>query len=268
MKYNHAPMQQQMMDLVEIVAQVYPSLPVSHPTFQVYSLQCRPEKRGVEESSTRLRIEMEFPTLPLILVLLAIADANHHLILADFYTNRRISDCSVLHNTVFYEELTNGSLNMPSACEVTNSARKLPYVFVGDDSFPLRCDIVDKRIYNYRLSRTRREVENLFGLLAGHFRVFHTAINVELEHMDSIMKVCCALHNYLMTQTRHTYPQPETFDVEEVESGTVVSGLTIGKSNMLSVQKSRLSISPMNAKQVSNESVNYFVNEGKVPWQH
>lgn len=49
-----------------------------------------------------------------------------------------------------------------------------PYVFVGDEAFPLKpyllrpypgraVDSQQKRIYNYRLSRARRVVENAFG---------------------------------------------------------------------------------------------------------
>ena len=67
-----------------------------------------------------------------------------------------------------------------------NSTHPYPYVFVADEAFPLRTYIMKlyahrglnatERIFNYRLSRARRIVENAFGILATRFRVFRTKI--------------------------------------------------------------------------------------------
>lgn len=76
------------------------------------------------------------------MVLLAIADAKYRFILFDFGTNGRVSDGGILQNTVFYRKLKDNLLNIPKETKVTNSFRKLPYVFIGDDAFPLRSDIL------------------------------------------------------------------------------------------------------------------------------
>lgn len=76
------------------------------------------------------------------MVLLAIVDGNYQFLLCDFGTNGRISDGGVLANTKFFEKLENNELCIPSATAVTNSTRSLPYVFVADDAFPLRTDLV------------------------------------------------------------------------------------------------------------------------------
>ncbi|KAF0697247.1 protein ANTAGONIST OF LIKE HETEROCHROMATIN PROTEIN 1-like, partial [Aphis craccivora] len=62
-----------------------------------------------------------------------------------------------------------------------------PYVFVVDSAFALNKHMMKpysgvhdkgngKRVFNYRLSRARRVVENAFGIMASVFRVFRRPI--------------------------------------------------------------------------------------------
>lgn len=76
------------------------------------------------------------------MVLMAIVDAQYQFILCDFGTHGRVSDAGVLQNTKFFQMLQNNELNIPAEELVTNSSRHLPYVFVADDAFPLRSDIM------------------------------------------------------------------------------------------------------------------------------
>ena len=57
----------------------------------------------------------------------------------------------------------------------TNGPRT-PYVMVGYEAFPLKrwlmrpypgrsVNIFEKRVYNYRVSRARRTIENAFGIM-------------------------------------------------------------------------------------------------------
>lgn len=80
--------------------------------------------------------------------------------------------------------LVAGRVNLPPPAPLPNdeSGEAIPYMFVGDEAFPLRpylmrpfpgrsLDNDSRRIYNYRLSRARRVVENAFGKL--NFKNIH-----------------------------------------------------------------------------------------------
>ena len=64
---------------------------------------------------------------------------------------------------------------------------------------------VDKRVYNYRLSRARRVVENAFGILANRFRIFLTPIALPPVTVEQIVLETCSLHNMLRTEIGPAY---------------------------------------------------------------
>ena len=84
----------------------------------------------------------------------------------------------------------------------------VPYCFVADEAFPLRCDLMrpfprgtaclsqDELVFN-RLSRTRRIVENTFGILVQCWRSFSRKLKLLPENADSVVKACVVLHNFL-----------------------------------------------------------------------
>jgi hypothetical protein len=96
-----------------------------------------------------------------------------------------------------------------------NGTIDLPYVFVGDEAFVLRQDFLkpfsqknlntERRIFNYRLSRARGIVENVFGILASRFRIFHTEINLRLDSIETTV-LACVLHNFLRRRSKTYCP--------------------------------------------------------------
>lgn len=213
------------------------------------------------------------------MVLMAIVDAKYRFLLADFGTNGRISDGGVLQNTKFFEKLQNNSLKLPTSEPLKNRCRCLPYVFVADDAFPLRVDMLkpfrqadldsrDRKIFNYRLSRARRIVENAFGILSSRFRIYHTAINVEPENIEKIVMATCVLHNFLIEHTPSSYAPRNCFYQENSESGTIITtGYDTTNTNMENLQRRAQGNIMSDAKNVRLEFANYFINEGKVSWQ-
>ena len=88
------------------------------------------------------------------------------------------NDSGVLNHTTFLKQLRNKNLDVPHSRQLPNDTEEtsVPHILLRDEAFPLRCDLMrpfaknaltDERcIFNYRLSRARRVVENAFGILA------------------------------------------------------------------------------------------------------
>ena len=55
-----------------------------------------------------------------------------------------------------------------------------------------------ERVFNYRLSRARRIVENVFGILATRFRIFRRPIIANVDTVTRITKAVLALRNFRM----------------------------------------------------------------------
>jgi len=58
---------------------------------------------------------------------------------------------------------------------------------------------IEKSIFNYRLSRARRAVENAFGILSQKFQIYHRTLQ-SLPGNADIIFATCILHNYLRDQ--------------------------------------------------------------------
>nr|CAI5826506.1 unnamed protein product [Callosobruchus analis] len=164
------------------------------------------------------------------MVLMAIVDAKYRFLLADFGTNGRISDGGVLQNTKFFEKLQNKTLKL-STSETLAAA-------LGAYHIQTDLNSRERKIFNYRLSRARRIVENAFGILASRFRIYHTAINVQPENIEKIFMATCVLRNFLIEHTPSSYASRDCFNQENTENGTIItSGYDTTDSNMENLQR-------------------------------
>ena len=121
------------------------------------------------------------------IVIMGVCDANYKFILTDIGDSGRQSDGSVYNNCNLGYAIENKLLDIPSYCKITGSQRVLPCVFVADDAFGLKPHMMkpysssnletENLVFNYRLSRCRRVIENTFGIAASSFRVFNNNNN-------------------------------------------------------------------------------------------
>ncbi len=107
----------------------------------------------------------------------------------------KFSDGGVFSNSTFGQAFEDGTLVLPEPAPLPGTVRPdLPFAMVGDEAFPLRNYLLrpypgrhlpgnsielahahvylftllyleDQAVYNYRLSRARRIIENTFGIL-------------------------------------------------------------------------------------------------------
>ena len=76
--------------------------------------------------------------------------------------------------------------------------------------YPGRGLTESRQVFNHRLSRCRRIIENTFGIYTARWLIFRRPIKAKPEHVDIIIKACSCLHNYLML-TDNAYYAPQGF---------------------------------------------------------
>ncbi|PIK47526.1 hypothetical protein BSL78_15614 [Apostichopus japonicus] len=140
---------------------------------------------------------------------MALVDANLQFICIDIGAYGRNSDGGVFANSNLGKAIAANTLQLPDDSTLPEAEHlgKVPYVFVGDEAFPLQKHILrpypgrgcphDQPSFNMRLSRARRIVENCFGILAARWRVYHTKIAVRVEWVNDVVKATCVLHNLI-----------------------------------------------------------------------
>ena len=183
-----------------------------------------------------------------------------------------------MQQTNFNDLFESGKLNIPPPVTVPSRDIRLPYVFIGDEAFALKENLMkpythkkmthDEKIFNYRLSRAKRVVENAFGILATRFRCLQTSLGMDLAKVNIIVLTCCTLYNYLR-KTNGDYYLPHTSIVrEDTESGQITESEWRKESvHLTSLQRRIHGTPPSLASQVRDSFKTYFNNEGSVPFQ-
>lgn len=163
-------------------------------------------------------------------------------------------------------------INLPASVPISVEGPNVPYFLVGDEAFPLTNYMLrpypgktltpERKIYNYRLSRARRVIENTFGILAIQWRIFRRPINASMKTTEKIVQAAVCLHNFLKRKEYENElnicddidyelneDSPKSWSFQEITK--------IGTNN-----------SCRSAISVRDELCAYFNGEGAVPWQY
>lgn len=211
------------------------------------------------------------------IVLMAVVNSNYEFVMVDAGANGRVSDGGVMFYTKFWQRFVNGELNLPGPQRLPGATTETPYVFIADDAFAMSTNLMkpyssanltkEQRIFNYRLSRARRVVENAFGMLSTRFGVFQKAMLLEPKKTTTVTLTCCYLHNFLIKYNKRQYISQSVMIYENLDSGDIIQGKDFNNSHLAPLQHTKSTASYQEAKNVRDSLCHHFNNEGQVPWQ-
>ena len=210
------------------------------------------------------------------MVLMAAVDSNYNFVYVSVGSAGRESDGAIFRSLDLGRRLADGNLQLPGPKALPGTNTVLPHVIVADEAFPLLPNVmrpypgrrearmgIPASIFNYRLSRARRIVENAFGILAQVWRLFRRPLNVTPEHAQLLVMTSCILHNFRRSGDFEGLKLGGVCD--DTETTTDDDGTTAGLVDL------PRPLGPNNysqsAERVREQFMNYFMTTGEAEWQ-
>ncbi|XP_022210453.2 protein ALP1-like [Drosophila obscura] len=148
------------------------------------------------------------------MMLMVIVDAKYRFVYVNVGTDTKIGDAEVwMHSDLKYS-LDDNSIHVPSPSVLPRSNLVSSYTLVSDEAFPLteynmkpyfgKNLTESQQHFNYMLARSRRVVENAFGMLASRFRVIFSPIKRVPMTFSKIVLTCFCLYNFLREESIRT----------------------------------------------------------------
>lgn len=176
-----------------------------------------------------------------------------------------MNDAAIFNASDLGLGLEHDILDLPRTRYLPGSDIELPYFFVGDSIFGLKKYLLTpyarsptmrfyEKIFNYRLSRARRQIECAFGTLVSKWQILQQPLNFYLEHSESIVMSLACLHNFIITSELRLPPQDRRYMDEELADEQDEEDEDDDYNEQAMNIRSRL--------------CQYFVSpEGNIPWQ-
>jgi hypothetical protein len=210
------------------------------------------------------------------IVLLALVDANYKFLWVQVGAPGSASDAQLWNDSSLREAIIENTIVLPDPEPLPADDRAMPYFIIGDNAFALKEWMMkpfaatplpeEERIFNYRLSRARRCVENAFGILANRWGCLLTALRQQPKTVESIVLACVCLHNMLRT----TCPGDDTqLADQEDDQHNMIPGIW-REGAALDDMENRLcgNTASRKAKRQRLYLKHYYNSEaGAVPWQ-
>ena len=211
-------------------------------------------------------------------VLLALVDADYKFIWADIGGRGAASDVQLWNMSELKESVEDDAinvLNIPPPRPLPHDNEPIPYFILADDAFALKPSLMkpyshramteDERIFNYRLSRARRVVENAFGILSNRFRVMLTTMAHHPGTVRLIVSTCVIFHNLM----RLRYPAIQNDVMDWEENGRLRLGQWRRGCQMADCRMATGNNRDLNAGKDQRRQLTHWVNSeaGSVSWQ-
>ena len=209
------------------------------------------------------------------IILMALVDAEYKFSWVDVGRDGSSGDSQVFNDSELKAAIDDGTINFPQPTSLPHDDKPIPYFIVGDDAFALntwmmkpyskRYMSLAERIFNYRLSRARRIVENAFGILAHRFQCILGIMKQKPAVVTSIVLACVCLHNLM--RMRYPHAQNVAMDNED-DQHNIIPGAWRDNNHLLPiVGQARLRGGEL-AKQQRDYLMAYYNSPvGAVPWQ-
>lgn len=211
------------------------------------------------------------------IILMGVVNRNYEFLYINAGAEGKTADGGCWRQCEFAKAMDKERLNLPSDI-VLEDHQEIPCHLIGDDAFPMgkrllkpypQCFLSkEERIFNYRLSRARRLVENVFGILASKFQILKTEMRYTVPHCVNIVWAVCILHNVLRKLCGQAYMPPGSFDSEDINYAVIPGDWREGmQMERLRPTSARNHVKV--AKDMRIKLTNYFMSEaGEVPWQY
>lgn len=213
------------------------------------------------------------------IVLMAACDHLYRFTLVDVGAYGGNSDEGIFADSSIGHDLRNENLNLPTGTALLPGSNiGIPGFFLADDAFQLSTRIMKpfsgkrlgerKNIYNYRISRGRRTIENSFGIFASKWRIFRRPICMRPKTADVLVSSTVCLHNFVSREeaaiNRHTRYNEEPCEADKENP----HWRPLAPVNMNGRVPLR---GPSAAEALQQRELlsNYFLTpQGEVPWQY
>ena len=208
-------------------------------------------------------------------ILLAVVDADYKFLWCCTGGSGSASDAGVFNGSRLKTALEEDRLSFPDPCPLPGDDEDIPYFFVGDDAFALRKHMMkpfsarslsdSERIFNYRLSRARRVVENAFGILAQRWRCILGCMHQHPVNVVKVVEACTTLHNLI--RTRQPRLQAREVDQED-DQGNIVPGAWRANVQLTEIDAATRGRPNYEGKKIRNYLMDYYNSDiGRVAWQ-
>ncbi len=210
-------------------------------------------------------------------IMLALVDADYKFLWTQIGIPGATSDSAIFNECDLKKGIEGRWTHLPDPDPLPQRDGDIPYFIIGDDAFAIKTWMMkpygsrhlkhEERIFNYRLSRARRVVENAFGILVNRFRVFLQPMAQAPEHCVAIIGACVCLHNYM----RQNFPEMQNDDLDGDEN-TIhppVRGAWRDHANLHDARRLGGALRATKAGGALREELKDYYNsaEGRVAWQ-
>lgn len=172
-------------------------------------------------------------------------------------------------------------MNLPVPKQLTADGVALPYVLVGDEAFTLSDYLLrpypekggldlERNIFNFRLSRARRVIENSFGIMVSQWRILKKPIEASVGNTISMVQAIICLHNFLRKRGSNEYyivpKQPFNACLNQTVDIAVVENLE--NSALQDIKAPVNNNSSQRNIKMRDEYCDFYNEEGAVFWQY